>query len=247
MALGLLAWLLLLLLMSSTLMRNADAGRYALSLHLLSWVLMLTAMMLPSELTYLGALRSVLAVRLDHARDRHAAWLSFVAGYGFAWLGYGMVAYLVDALLQPYSIILWNHAGPELAGAALILAGAYQLSPLKRVCLRHCRSPLAFFARHWRDGRFGALAMGTRHGLVCVGCCWALMALMFIFSAMNLTWMALLTLLMFAEKVLPQGQRLALPTAGALAAMGLWVFVSPATAPLLQAPLVFSGGWCRAY
>lgn len=216
-------------------------------LHIFGWVLMLTAMMLPSELTYLGALRSVLATRIQSARRRRGLWLGFIAGYGLAWSGYGIAAEAAIALLRPFRDLAWGAAGPQLAGAALLLAAAYQLSPLKRVCLRHCRSPLAFFARHWREGGIGAVTMGLRHGLVCVGCCWALMALMAVFSAMDLIWMALLTVLMFAEKVLPQGSRLALPSAGGLAALGLWLVLSPTTAPLLRAPLVFGADFCRAF
>jgi predicted metal-binding membrane protein len=117
------------------------------------------------------------------------------------------------------------------------VAGLYQVSALKHSCLNHCRSPLSFFARHWRQGRQGAVRMGLRHGLVCVGCCWALTAVMFAMGIMSLTWMALLTLFMFVEKVAPRGHALTIPIACFLWTMGLWIAVSPETAPLLKDPI----------
>jgi hypothetical protein len=94
-------------------------------------------------------------------------------------------------------------------GATLLAVGAYQLTPLKRVCLTHCRSPFAFVAQHWRDGRLGPRQMGLRHGGYCLGCCWALFAVMVAAGVMSLAWMLLLTLLVFVEKELPQGRRAA--------------------------------------
>ena len=91
-----------------------------------------------------------------------------------------------------------------MAGAILLLAGAYQLTPLKQACLTQCRNPMAFFFAQWREGATGALAMGARHGVICVGCCWALMALMFVFGAMNLLWMAALGVVMLLEKAAPR-------------------------------------------
>ncbi|MDT8345758.1 MAG: DUF2182 domain-containing protein, partial [Thermohalobaculum sp.] len=128
--------------------------------------------------------------------------------------GFGLVAAAVqvalgDALGQQVA------AGPA-AGAVLVLAGGYQLTPLKAACLTLCRNPLAFFMAGWRDGPAGALAMGLRHGLICIGCCWALMALMLLAGTMNLVWMAALGTLMLAEKTLPHADRM-----GRLAGAGL--------------------------
>ena len=248
-ALGLVAWLLLLIFMAD-MDQGPGTPLHALPFFVAGWVLMLTAMMLPSELSYIGTFGTLLASRAgDTAVARKGAVPCFVAGYGLAWLGYGLIAWLLDAAIRQadFAFVAWVRAGPLLAGSVLIVAGLYQVSPLKRVCLTHCRSPLAFFARHWRPGRRGAVAMGARHGAVCVGCCWALMAVMFVVGAMNLSWMALLTLLMFAEKVAPQGQRLALPGACLLWAMGLWIALSPETAPLLADPLVFGSSICRTF
>src|SRR5581483_4941645 len=102
----------------------------------------------------------------------------------------------------------WHRAGPYVAGAAVGLAGIYELTPLKSVCLRHCRTPLHFVFGHWRSGRFGALRMGVEHGAYCVGCCWGLMLVLFALGVMSLLWMAIVAALIFAQKVLPHGERL---------------------------------------
>ena len=108
-------------------------------------------------------------------------------------------------------------------GATLIAAGLYQFTPLKRVCLRHCRSPLAFVALHWRDGPLGAIRMGIWHGAYCLGCCWALFAILVVAGIMSLAWMLLLTLVVFAEKVFPHGQRVSATIGFALIGLGLVV------------------------
>jgi predicted metal-binding membrane protein len=101
--------------------------------------------------------------------------------------------------------------------------GVYQLTPLKRVCLCHCRSPLHYFLGGWRDGRFGALAMGLEHGAYCVGCCWGLMVILFALGVMSVVWMAAVAGIIFAEKVLPIGDRLTSWFAVAFVAAGVWV------------------------
>jgi predicted metal-binding membrane protein len=217
-----------------------------LPVFLVGWVVMLTAMMLPSELNYIAAFAAVLRSRERSSTGQIPLVVSFVGGYGLAWVAYGLAAYLLDLAVRAMSpgVIVWTGAGPYLAGLVLIVAGLYQVSSLKHVCLTGCRTPLSFFGRYWREGKSGAVAMGVRHGMVCVGCCWALMAVMFAVGAMSLTWMALLTLIMFAEKVLPKGERLAVPIAGFLWVMGVWIAVSPETAPLLKDPMMFAS-MCR--
>lgn len=211
---------------------------------LICWVIMLTAMMLPSEIQYVRTY----AALLDSAAVRSgqtSGVACLIAGYGAAWIAYGMLAYILDAAVRASAIdaVTWFGIGPPLAGAVLILAGAYQVSPWKQACLTHCRSPLSYFAYNWRPGRLGGLRMGLRHGLVCVGCCWALMAVMFAVGAMSLVWMGLLTLIMFVEKIFPLGHRLTLPIAVFLWIMGVWIAVSPDTAPLLKDPFLF-GSLC---
>jgi len=246
-ALSLVAWVAVLMLMAG---KDGGPGTqlHDLPMFLIGWVAMLTAMMLPSELTYVGAFSALLRARDGVSAARLQTMLCFIAGYGIAWVAYGLVAYVVDATVRAASleVISWYRAGPFLAGSVLIVAGLYQVSSLKNVCLTHCRTPLAFFARNWREGDFGAAVMGARHGAVCVGCCWALMAVMFAVGAMSLTWMAVLTVFMFAEKVLPRGARLTLPIACFLWLMGVWIAVSPDTAPLLKSPLLV-GGICKSF
>jgi len=106
----------------------------------------------------------------------------------------------------------------------LTLAGLYQFTPLKRLCLRHCRSPSAFLRLHWRDGEGAALRMGMSHGLYCLGCCWALFSVMVAAGGMmSVTWMLVMTLVVFAEKVLPYGPRISVAVAVGLIALGLLV------------------------
>lgn len=240
-ALSLSAWLCALVLMGG-MDEGPGTPLHNLPVFLAGWVVMLTAMMLPSELNYIAAFGAVLRSRDRASTARPSVMTSFVAGYGIAWVAYGLGAYLLDLAIRAVSpeMIAWNRAGPSLAGSVLIIAGLFQVSPLKQVCLTGCRTPLSFFARYWREGNFGAVTMGFRHGLVCVGCCWALMAVMFAVGAMSLTWMALLTLFMFAEKILPKGQKLAIPIASFLCVMGIWIAVSPGTAPLLKDPMMFA-------
>ena len=245
-ALTLGGWLATLMLMAGMEERSVTPLR-DFPAFVVGWVIMLTAMMLPSELTYVGAFAALTRSRNGAQAASLYPTLGFVAGYGVAWVAYGLVAYGLNAALRAADLeaVLSNRTGPLLAGSVLIAAALYQVSSLKQVCLAHCRTPLAFFARNWREGRFGATVMGVRHGVVCVGCCWALMAVMFAVGTMNLTWMALLSLIMFAEKVLPRGERLTIPISGFLFTMGVWIAVSPETAPLLKSPLVFGGSICR--
>ena len=112
-----------------------------------------------------------------------------------------------------------------LAGALLVVAGLWQLSPLKHACLRHCRSPARYISRHWRRGRLGALRIGAGHGAFCLGCCWFLMGLLFYGGVMNLYWIIGLAVYVLLEKIIPAGQRLAILTGPALVAWGAILIV----------------------
>jgi predicted metal-binding membrane protein len=116
-------------------------------------------------------------------------------------------------------------------GAVLITAGLYQLTPLKQVCLDHCRSPFSFIMQHWHSGYGGALRMGIVHGLYCLGCCWALFAVLVAAGVMSLAWMLLLTLVVFAEKVLPGGHRLSQAVGVVLLLLGIVVAAGVVTFP----------------
>lgn len=245
-AVCMLAWITALIVMAD-MDQGPGTPLHDFPTFLIGWVIMLTAMMLPSEVNYVKAYAVLLEDRAGAQWDRFVSVVSFIAGYGVAWVAYGILAFVLDAVVRESAsdIISWYQAGPLLAGSVLFLAGVYQVSPLKQACLTHCRAPISYFARHWRPGGGGALRMGLLHGLVCVGCCWALMAVMFAVGAMSLIWMGLLALLMFAEKVFPYGHKLALPMATVLWAMGIWIAFSPDTAPLLQDPFLFGSAICR--
>lgn len=136
---------------------------------------------------------------------------AFALGYLAVWTLFSALAALAQwglhqaAMLSPAVSVL----SPRLGGAVLIVAGAYQLSPWKSQCLTHCRSPLSFLMTHWRPGRLGAFSIGAHHGAFCLGCCWALMAILFVVGVMNLLWVAVLTLFVLFEKVGPKGAVLA--------------------------------------
>src|SRR6202007_1370232 len=118
----------------------------------------------------------------------------------------------------------------------LLVAAAYELTPLKSVCLRKCRSPLGFLLGAWRDGRAGALKMGARHGAWCVGCCWALMASLFALGVMSIAWMAFIAALIAVEKVLPWGRAVTYATAALLLILGILVVAAPNSIPGLTIP-----------
>jgi predicted metal-binding membrane protein len=120
------------------------------------------------------------------------------------------------------AMTMWSISVP-LSASILIGAGLYQLSPLKHVCLEHCRAPAEYLSRHWRPGRRGAFRMGATHGAYCLGCCWLLMALLFVGGVMNLAWIALLTLLVAGEKLLPGGRVLAIVAGLAFLGWAAWL------------------------
>jgi predicted metal-binding membrane protein len=138
-------------------------------------------------------------------RDRHGvhiAVLVFGLGYLAIWLGFSAAAALAQAALHQAALLspAMKIASARLSGAILIGAGVYQLTPAKRACLRHCQSPLGFLMSNWRDGARGALRMGLRHGLYCLGCCWAAMGVLFVVGVMNLAWVGLLAVFILLER-----------------------------------------------
>jgi predicted metal-binding membrane protein len=168
------------------------------------WLVMMLAMMLPA-----AAPVTAVFMRMRGERSAlgvgHAA--SFVVGYFVAWIAFGIFAAVFQRLLHSAGLFETHMLDLRavLAGAILVGAGLYQLTPLKDVCLAHCRTPLGFLLGHWRDGRWGALRMGTEHGLYCLGCCWALMLLMFAGGVMSVIVMALISVFILLERLLPDG------------------------------------------
>ena len=166
------------------------------------WTVMMAAMMLPG-----GRTDDIdLCVGPSSTRSSgRCSNLDLIAGYLFVWSAVGVLVYgLVQVGADASSYLgLMDRAiwGPLVLGAALVGAGIYQFTPLKRVCLRRCRSPMAFVAMHWHDGPLGAVRMGIWHGAYCLGCCWALFAILVVAGIMSLAWMMVLTLVVLAEKV----------------------------------------------
>ena len=141
------------------------------------------------------------------------------------WSGFSILAGLVQWVLHEAALLspMMSAASPQLGGAILIAAGAYQLTPVKGACLTHCRSPLGFLIGHWRDGLSGALQMGLHHGVFCLGCCWALMCVLFVVGVMNLFWVAAITAFVLLEKVGPAGVWVARIAGVAMIAIGVRV------------------------
>ena len=170
------------------------------------WAVMMAAMMLPTAMPMV----SVFGI-LNKSRGEAGRTVAFVAGYVALWTAFGAAATGAQWTLQAKGLLspMIVSMSPVLSAALLMIAGVFQFTPLKQACLRACRSPLGFLLTDWRRGLWGAARMGVRHGLYCLGCCWALMTLLFVGGVMNLLWIAALTLLVAMEKLAPKGDILA--------------------------------------
>jgi predicted metal-binding membrane protein len=216
---------------------GTDPG--SLGFYVVSWVVMMSAMMFPSIAPMVLTFAFVQRQRRERgALDRVVSSWLFVAGYVIIWTGFGLVAYGVFVGVRSFSIgaLSWHRGGPYLAGAVLVVAAAYQLTPAKDACLRRCRGPLDFVMSHWREGSLGALRMGVVHGAWCVGCCWALMAALFALGVMSIPWMIVLAAMIAGEKLLPWKAVANRLIALALLALGLGVALAPSHVPGLTLP-----------
>lgn len=182
------------------------------------WALMMAAMMLPS-----AAPMVVTFVKLGARQGVPTRGNSFVAAYLLVWFVFSTAATGVQWAFQAVGLLnpMIVSTSPVLTALLLLIAGAYQFSPLKRVCLARCRSPVAFLLGEWRTGVAGFFIMGLRHGLFCVGCCWAVMGLLFVGGVMNLAWIAALSVAVAVEKLAPHGERVGAALGLALIAAGL--------------------------
>jgi predicted metal-binding membrane protein len=151
----------------------------------------------------------------------------FLLGYLVVWSAFSLAAAVAQWALHGAALLspMMKSSSPLLAGALLVFAGVFQWTPWKHACLNHCRSPLQFLLHDWREGPGGALAMGMKHGAFCAGCCWMLMALLFVAGVMNMLWVAAITILVLLEKVAPRGWRLDHVVGAILVAWGVWVIV----------------------
>jgi predicted metal-binding membrane protein len=183
------------------------------------WAVMMVGMMIPSAAP---AILLVSALRRSTADGLRATTL-FAMGYLIAWIGFSLLATTMQWALAEASLLspMMTSEGPQLGGSIFIAAGLYQFSPLKRACLSKCRSPAQFLVDHWRDGRSGPLVVGIEHGAYCVGCCWAVMALLFVFGVMNLLWVAALAAFVLVEKLVASGPRIGAWTGIVMLGMGL--------------------------
>lgn len=204
---------------------------------LVAWIVMMAAMMLPSVAPMVLLFDRVSAEKARRDLPYVPTWI-FAASYFAVWTVYGLAAFGLYRGVRALDIgfLNWDRGGPYVAGALVALAGLYELTPLKGVCMRHCRSPMQFVLAGWRDGVSGALRMGAEHGAYCVGCCWGLMVVLFALGVMSLFWMAVVAALIFAQKVLPYGDRLSRVFAVAFVAFGIWLAAAPGTVPGLTQP-----------
>ncbi len=197
------------------------------------WLAMTALMMVPVVHPWLRALHRITGTGTSAPTPTPPPPLAatpvalFLAGYAVAWTGFSAAAALLHFVLLAARIpVPFGAREPLLSAGALFLAGAWQFTPLKRACLSHCRSPAGFLLTHWRDGFAGQLRLGAAHGVHCVGCCWALMALALVVGMADLRWMALLMGVMVAETALPWGARLARPLGALLIAAGAVILAS---------------------
>ena len=217
-------------------MRGMDEGPWTglgtLGWFLAVWVVMMAAMMFPSV-----APTAALYSRMTRQRAPLAPLL-FTAGYLLTWAGAGILAFAMAGAVHSIAgdLLAWDRAGRWTAGATLVVAAVYELTPLKDDCLAKCRSPLGFLLGSWRDGWSGALRMGAKNGAWCVGCCWALMASLFALGIMSVMWMAVVAGLIAVEKTVPWRRVATYGTTAVLLVLGVLLLTAPANTPGLTTP-----------
>ena len=192
------------------------------------WVVMMVGMMAGTVIPML-----LLFARGHASRGEQHAWLNvpiFGLGYFTAWVGFSVFATAAQWALHQAAMLspAMRTSSQRVAGGILLAAGVYQLTPWKGRCLTHCRSPLGFLMANWRDGKLGALRMGVRHGAYCLGCCWALMGVLFVVGVMNLAWVAVLTVFVLLEKIGPAGAFLARAGGAVITAWGIFLVATNA-------------------
>lgn len=218
-------------------MQSMDTGPWtalgSLGWFLGVWVVMMAAMMFPSVSPTVA-----LYARLMKERSPLRPWL-FASGYLITWAAAGLLAYVIGVTATKIfgDALAWQNAGRELAGATLIVAAIYEVTPLKDVCLGKCRSPLGVLLGSWREGHVGAVRMGARNGAWCVGCCWALMASLFALGVMSVSWMAFIAGIIAVEKTVSWRRRIVTyATSAVLLVIGVLVLAVPDVLPALTIP-----------
>jgi len=178
----------------------------AIFANFIMWLIMMIAMMIPSAIPAISLYESMVNKNAEREIFLPAVWI-FVVGYILIWAAFSLIITFVQALFLSLDWINMMLVSKNLflTSTILIFTGIYQWLPIKSICLDKCRTPLNFFLGNWRKGNSGALIMGIEHGTFCLGCCWALMLLLFLAGVMNLIWVALITVFVFIEKVFPKG------------------------------------------
>jgi len=228
-----LAWALLI--WQSSMMNNQAMGLtmgMSAFLFIAIWIVMMVAMMFPTVAPMILAFTKIYASKRQQGRAFVPSWV-FISAYLLVWSLCGVIAYLLAVLsehLAAQSMWLMDNR-VHLSGGVLLVAGLYQLSPLKDICLGKCRTPLQFILTSWHDGYVGAFRMGLEHGAYCLGCCWLLFVILFPLGLMNLAVMALVTALIFAEKALPWGWQISKLAGVALILYGALVLFLPTAFP----------------
>ena len=201
-------------------------GPVELLLTFVMWSVMMVAMMIPSAAPMIMLFMKINRTR----REREGSTVptaTFVSGYLLVWTAFSALATLTQWGLHDAGLLspMMRSSSSLVSGILLIAAGAYQWTPWKRACLHHCRSPLHFIMSEWHSGALGALRMGSRHGVYCVGCCWALMAVLFVAGVMNLLWVAAIAALVLAEKMVPNAEFIGRTAGIVLMIIGLGILV----------------------
>lgn len=193
----------------------------------LMWAIMMVGMMLPAASPTILLYATLVRKNGERGTVLPAVWV-FTSGYILVWTVFSLAISVLQLLLQELALLtsMMASASPELSAAILVCAGVYQWSPLKKACLRKCQNPMEFFITRWRPGAHGAFRMGVEHGMYCVGCCWMLMALLFVAGVMNLLWIALIAGFVLAEKVLPSSRITSAIASIALVLSGLVLLVT---------------------
>jgi predicted metal-binding membrane protein len=213
-----LAWAMLVAMTTHEMMAPTRWTAAHAASMLAMWVLMMVAMMLPSALPMI--------LIFDRFQRNAAVTALFSAGYAIVWIGFSVAATLLQWALDRGGLSAsMAVTSTQAAAVVFIAAGLYQFTPWKRVCLDACRSPIAFLAARWKDGRMGALRMGLAHGVYCLGCCWLLMALLFVGGVMSLLWIVPIALFVLIEKLAPLGEWLGMVGGAIFAGWGIVVLV----------------------
>jgi predicted metal-binding membrane protein len=199
-----------------------DVADFALTFVM--WAVMMVAMMTPSAAPMILMFAGVNRKRRQQERS-YVSTSVFLLGYVMAWAGLSVLAATAQWGLHAVSLLspMMATTSPVIGSVLLLAAGIYQWTPLKHVCLTKCRSPLGFVLNEWREGRWGALLMGLKHGAYCIGCCWSLMALLLVAGVMNLLWVAAIAGFVLLEKVAPASDRLGRVAGVVLVGWGLWM------------------------